>query len=448
MKESERNEETRAITLVFSSDSTTLGNHSTNSMRATSSLAARSARRLYVSASVSRSWPAGLTGGSRSVVAAAAVRTTERRMPRPTTASLTTAAAASTSSPPPPTAAFSLYSHPRLYDAVFAFRDFDAEAQFLVDAWRVYGDKEQPLLSSFLDVGAGTGRHGAALARLLLSSSPSSEPSLSLFALDSSAEMLLAAAKAAREAGCPLRGAIEADMTKKGGFGEGVSESVQVALCALGTLAHALPPPSATAGDSGGGASDPALEVLRSAAAALVPGGILIVELPAAADLFDGTLLAGDAWDVPEGGDWRPEDGSGEAEGAEAQQPPQKEEKRRRIGQISKPQMKRASASSSPALVVEYGLPDDAFDPVSQVLQRTVVVSELGDDGEAGTEVGRETVAQRLFSPAEIRCLAREAGLRVAAELGDMELGGDGEESDPVSAQEGDRYVAVLVKKK
>ena len=164
-------------------------------MRAASSLSALGARRLYV-AGVSRSWTAFLTGSSRSV--AAASRTTERRrmsLSRPTTASpsLTTAAAAA--SPPP--ASFSLYSHPRLYDAVFAFRDFDAEARFLVHAWELYGEGgEGEGLSSFLDVGCGTGRHGAALARLLLRASPAPAP-LSLFALDSSPEMLSAAARAA-----------------------------------------------------------------------------------------------------------------------------------------------------------------------------------------------------------------------------------------------------------
>ena len=84
-------------------------------------------------------------------------------------------------------------------DAAFAFRDFEAEARFLVDAWEKYGEGESKNLTSFLDVGAGTGRHGAALAKI--STSPAS--SLSLFALDASAEMLSAASKAAEEAGCP-----------------------------------------------------------------------------------------------------------------------------------------------------------------------------------------------------------------------------------------------------
>ena len=85
---------------------------------------------------------------------------------------------------------------------------------------------------------------------------------------------------------------------------------------------------------------------------------------------------------------------------------------------------------------------------MSQVLRRTVVVSEASEDGsgEAGREVGREEVKQRLFTPAEVRALARVAGFAVAAELGDMEIG-EGEESMP-TAREGDRYVAVLVKKK
>ena len=396
-------------------------------MRAASSLSALGARRLYV-AGVSRSWTAFLTGSSRSV--AAASRTTERRrmsLSRPTTASpsLTTAAAAA--SPPP--ASFSLYSHPRLYDAVFAFRDFDAEARFLVHAWELYGEGgEGEGLSSFLDVGCGTGRHGAALARLLLRVSPAPAP-LSLFALDSSPEMLSAAARAAEEAGCPLRQAIEADMTR----GFEISERVQLALCALGTLAHALPA-------SDPGAADPALGALRAASGALVPGGILVLELPAAGDLFDGTLLAGDAWDVPAGA-WRKENGDG---GGFAESNPEPEQKRR-IGQISR---RKASSPSSPALIVEYGLPDDDFDPVSQVLRRTVVVSEASEDGsgEAGREVGREEVKQRLFTPAEVRALARVAGFAVAAELGDMEIG-EGEESMP-TAREGDRYVAVLVKKK
>lgn len=434
-------------------------------MRAALSLSAVSARRLYVGR-VSRSLFAGLTG-SRSSVAAA--RTTERRrmspppLRPPTTAPLTTtaaaAAAASTSTSSP--AAFSLYSHPRLYDAAFAFRDFEAEAQFLVDAWEAYGgggeggEGSKETLSSFLDIGCGPGKHGAALSRLLLSDPGSNGPPrpLSLFALDSSAEMLAAASAAASEAGCPLERAIRTDMTAGGsfnieGFGS-IDGRVQVALCALGTLAHALPP-----ADSSSSSSDPALNVLRAACAALVPGGLLVLELPAAGDLFDGTLLAGDAWDVPAGAWRRGEGGSGAGEESGKNEGQPAEPEKRRIGQIVPPKnkLKNPTSSSSPALIVEYGSPDDAFDPVAQVLFRTVVVSEAKGDGSAGREVGRETVAQRLFSPGEVRALAREAGFAVAAELGDMDLRGGGDEEGggedpPLSAQEGDRYVAVLVKK-
>lgn len=366
---------------------------------------------------------------SRGVAAAARARTERRVSSSTTTVTAATAATAFSSSSSTSTS-FSLYSQPRLYDAAFAFRDFDAEARFIVDAWKTYGEEEggenNESLSSFLDVGAGTGRHGAALAKILSSSSDS----LSLFALDASAEMLSAAARAAEEAGCPLKEAIRADMTR----GFEVNPKVQVALCALGTLAHALPPASPSS------ELDPALEALRAVSAALVPGGILILELPAAGDLFDGTLLVGDAWDVP-AGEWQRDGGEGEPEPGRAEKA---EPQKRRIGQISKPTEK--ASPPSPALIVEYGSPEDEFDPVSQVLLRNVVVSEARADGSAGKEVWRETVAQRLFTPGEIRSLAREAGFRVAAELGDMELG-EGEKGAP-TAQEGDRYVAVLVKKK
>lgn len=416
----------------------------------------------------------------------------------------TSTSSTSTSTPAPP---FSLYDHPRLYEAAFGFRDFDAEAEFLLEAWRRYSEVElegDPSLEeglhlprSFLDVGCGTGRHGAALARAVSAerkktkkkkgdSSPannSSPPPLSLYALDNSDAMLEAAAANAEEAGCPLRGRIKADITaaasgasasaasaEKGAgggpsFGGGgllAEGSVDVALCALGTLAHCCRRPAPGGGGGGGaesdgegdgdGDGDPALSALLAVAAALSPGGILVLELPAAGDLFDGTLLAGDAWDVPapslgiiDG------DGEGGGEGANEQEQRQQQQQPRKIGQIVKKPKPKQRRKPRP-LIVEYGSPDDEFDPVTQVLMRTVVVSEAseafgGDDDDdsaavgVGREIGRETVAQRLFTPGEVRCLAREAGFRVAAELGDMELGGP-------TAQEGDRYVAVLVKKK
>jgi len=389
------------------------------------------ARRLYVATVASRSsrnscWRGTLN--NRGVTAAAE----RRRMSSSTVAAAATASSTSTSSSSSSAAPFSLYRHPRLYDAAFAFRDFEAEARFLVDAWEKYGEGESKNLTSFLDVGAGTGRHGAALAKI--STSPAS--SLSLFALDASAEMLSAASKAAEEAGCPLKQAIRADMTDGKPFG--IDGEVQVALCALGTLAHAVPPTLSNSSDADADSSDPALDALRAVSFALVPGGILILELPAAGDLFDGTLLVGDAWDVPPG-EWQRED-----EGDDGLEKKKPENEKRRIGQISKPKKK----STSCALIIEYGSPDDDFDPVSQVLMRTVVVSEARDDGSAGAEIGREVVPQRLFTPAEVRCLAREAGFGVAAELGDMELQGGEEGEEVPSAREGDRYVAVLVKKK
>ena len=164
-----------------------------------------------------------------------------------------------------------------------------------------------------------------------------------------------------------------------------VPAPVDAALMALGTLAHAIEPhaPAST---------------LAALASALAPGGIAVLELPPAADVFDGSLVAGDAWDV----DACPSTGGVDA-------------------------------------VLEYGASEDDFNPIDQVLTRTVILSEIHPDtGAIVRELGRERVRQRLFTPAEVRALAAGAGLEVAAELGDFDAA-----SDP---RDGDRYVVVLRK--
>ena len=159
---------------------------------------------------------------------------------------------------------------------------------------------------------------------------------------------------------------------------------VDAALVALGTLAHATAPeaPAST---------------LASLAAALAPGGVAVLELPPAADVFDGALIGGDAWDV-----------------------------------------EACEGTGGRRVVVEYGQPDDVFNPVTQILTRSVAVSTTKPNGAVDALLGRELVEQRVFTPAEVRALATGAGLVVAAELGDMEAG--------AGAEEGDRYVVVLRK--
>ena len=44
--------------------------------------------------------------------------------------------------------------------------------------------------------------------------------------------------------------------------------------------------------------NDDAIQCFTATAAALRPGGLLIVELPSPEDLFDGAFIVGDAWDA------------------------------------------------------------------------------------------------------------------------------------------------------
>jgi len=97
-------------------------------------------------------------------------------------------------------------------------------------------------------------------------------------------------------------------------------------------------------------------------------------------------------------------------------------------------------------LVVEYGTPADAWDACTQVLTRTVRVTEAVPKGRGGKKaparvIGEEAVPQRVFTPQEVRLLAGLAGLEVVGEYGDMSL-----DVPPVGGG-GDRWVGVLVKK-
>ena len=84
-------------------------------------------------------------------------------------------------------------------------------------------------------------------------------------------------------------------------------------------------------------------------------------------------------------------------------------------------------------LRVQWGAPSDAFDPLTQVLQRTVSVevqevpeeleerplAQAGCPGQPRTL--RSVVSTRLFTRPELELLARAAGLRVVAAHGDLD---------------------------
>jgi len=367
----------------------------------------------------------------------------------------------SSPAPPPPLPAtpWRLYDHPSLYDALFGFRDFRAEVAFVADALARHGSPPGAPLTCFLDAGCGPAHHArAAAARPGVTSS---------LALDASPAMLAYAASEAEREGVtilPLR----ADLAEAGACAAALARSPpsDAALAALGTLAHAAAP--------GAPAS-----AFQSLAAALRPGGILVLELAAADDVFDGSLIGGDAWDVvveravveaaagPGAGPPPPEAPpppsprpGGFGGGASASKAGGSEG--------AAPEATARPARPAARLVVEYGSPDDPWDAAAQVLTRTVRITEALPGGKAGKGggggggggsrkkggggggappppparlIGQEAVPQRVFTPQEIALLGAGAGLELVGQYGDMSLG-----VPPVGAG-GDRWVGVLVKK-
>ena len=100
-------------------------------------------------------------------------------------------------------------------------------------------------------------------------------------------------------------------------------------------------------------------------------------------------------------------------------------------------------------LVVQYGLEEDTFDPMSQLLTRTVVVTHPKKKKKKGRDVLdelplEEKVVQRYFTCQEIKLLAELSGLKVEKLFGDMSktcvLGSEEDEEF--------RMVVVLKKKK
>mmetsp|Transcript_65801 Transcript_65801/g.208253 ORF Transcript_65801/g.208253 Transcript_65801/m.208253 type:complete len:387 (-) Transcript_65801:43-1203(-) len=118
------------------------------------------------------------------------------------------------------------------------------------------------------------------------------------------------------------------------------------------------------------------VDCFKSAAAVLSPKGTMVVEVGHPQDLWDGQVMQelGDAWE-------NEQDGS--------------------------------------TVLVEWGREGDGFDPVTQVLARTVGLTRFNDADEI-VSVTQTTVPQRLFSAQELDALARASGLKVDAMYGDM----------------------------
>jgi hypothetical protein len=168
-----------------------------------------------------------------------------------------------------------------------------------------------------------------------------------------------------------------------------------IVACLLGSFSHLLTLEDASA-------------CLRGAAALLSRRGVLVLQLTHPRALFDGTAAAAarmrggedevaddeEAWEVPF---WD---------------------------------------ADAPGLhvCVQWGAPGDAFDPLTQVLHRTVSVTawaEAADGHNNGTDDVaaapplcelREVVPSRLFTLPEVQLLAAASGLRVVGLHGDMDV--------------------------
>ena len=209
----------------------------------------------------------------------------------------------------------SIYSAPELYDLAFSYRDFEAEVAFLLEAHARHSGKGARTATAGGGGRGGGGSSGgssgggASKMRVLeLAAGPARHCLLSATkhgtaatALDCSAEMVaygkgLAAAAASATAhgsgggsDSPLLRYVQGDMRRFSLPEEG-DAAVDSVWCLLGSAGHLL-----TNGDWVG--------MLSSAAAALAPGGTLILELPHPRETFRLEDVTADGWDVPEGDD-------------------------------------------------------------------------------------------------------------------------------------------------
>ncbi|PNW76619.1 hypothetical protein CHLRE_11g467740v5 [Chlamydomonas reinhardtii] len=229
----------------------------------------------------------------------------------------------------------------------------------------VYKQHNKHQLSSVLELGCGPARHLAGLARGGVAK---------VVGLDLSPDMLGHARKSLSKQGGKAAEVVELVQGDMSDF-DLPHKSFDMVMCLLGTFSHLLD-------------TDQAISSFRSAAAHLRPGGILLLEMAHPGDLFDGTLIIGESgkevWELPqENGD---------------------------------------------KVFVEWGAEFDNFDPVTQIIFRTVTINVLrGDDVVDSVE---EVVPYRQYTVRELELLAKLAGLEQIALYGEMRMGVDLEHED------------------
>jgi SAM-dependent methyltransferase len=307
--------------------------------------------------------------------------------------------------PKPTPVASSVYADPELYELAFGFRDFDSEAAFLARMCRTHAGRA---MRSVLELGAGPAWHSVSCVT-------TQGPCVAV-ALDNTPAMLKRASQRALERGCeesvavvagdmtrldaralkqtaqtlvPTRGDVSDTLTDDRSNDDSPFAGFDVVTVLLGTAAHLTAPEDAEA-------------CLRGAAECLAPGGIVVLELEHPYDLFDGQLMDahGDAWDreVENGGGLK--------------------------------------------VLVEWGREGDPFDVETQIVERTVGINVVDENGRPPANGAfppvEEVVRCRVFTAPEIALLGKLAGLTVAATFGDMDA------DVPLTHEDANNMVIVL----
>ncbi|GLC72177.1 hypothetical protein PLESTF_001215300 [Pleodorina starrii] len=296
--------------------------------------------------------------------------------PAPEAAAPGEAASSSSSSSPTSAAAppANIYGRPELYDVAFSYRDFKAEVRFLQDVQKAHG--ASPQLGSVLELGCGTARHLATLAKAGVPK---------LVGLDASPDMLAYARSNVAKAGGKAQQSVELLEGDMAEFDLASRAPFDMIVCLLGTFSHLLD-------------TRQAISCFRAVSRHLAPGGLFVLELAHPGDLFDGTLITGESgkevWERPFG------DGD--------------------------------------KVFVEWGDSLDNFDPVTQIVYRTVTISVFR--GEEVVDAVDEVIAQRQYTVRELELLAGMTGFETRALYGEMRMGVDLEHEDAY------RMVAVYKK--
>lgn len=194
------------------------------------------------------------------------------------------------------------------------------------------------------------------------------------------------------------------------------AESVQLATILLGTLGHCLDNASAQ-------------RCFQNIAAALQPGGLIIIELPHPMDLFSGTYYFADTNDTPNNNNNNREQLGGQVRGDFVGEEEEEdvedvvdlddEEEDDDIGYVKCWEIENPD-NPEELVYVEWGREGDDFDVDRQVLHRTVGLSMYRGEELVSSEV--EVVPQRCFTLQEIDLLGRGAGLEVCGVYGELSM--------------------------